>query len=260
MSFVNRSGGEQKRETRAAAGAPPEDDFDPADPDVVKVHYDVAGWTWDQRAELTEALAEIGLPHGWDGDELVVPESAEAAADRLFSELEEQIGPFAVPLDEAEAATEFLLDEWPDGDLDVLRSALVDAEIPHRWEGNRIFVAADAEEIVDDLLDAIERGDIASYDEGDGEGPPDGVLGSLYAIGDRLARDPDASHTRRQLLDLAPQLDARRPPFGMAVRAWATVVAAVEALVEEFTADDGPDPSEVIGHAQELRTVTRPYV
>lgn len=260
MSFVNRSGGEQKRQTRAAAGAPPEEDFDPADPDVVKVHYDVAGWTWDQRAELTEALAEIGLPHGWDGDELVVPEAAEAAADRLFAELEQQIGPFAIPLDYDEAATEFLLDEWPAGDLDVLRSALVDAEIPHRWEGTRIFVASDAEEIVDDLLDAIERGDIASFDDSDGDGPPDGVLGTLYAIGDRLARDPDASVTRRQLLDLAPVLDPRRPPFGMAVRAWATVTAAVEALVQEFTADEGPDPSEVIGHAQQLRTVTRPYV
>lgn len=260
MSFVNRSGGEQKRQTRAAAGAGGFEDFDPADPDIEKVHYDVAGWTWDQRAELTEALAEIGLPHGWDGDELVVPEAVEAAADRLFDELEEQIGPFAVPLDGDEPATEFLLDEWAAGDLEVLRAALVDAEIPHRWDGARIFVASDAEEIVDDLLDAIERGDIASYDDTDGEGPPDGVLGTLYSIGDRLARDPDASAPRRQLLDLAPLLEPRRPPFGVAVRAWATVVASSQALVEQFTADDGPDPSDVIGHAQELRTVTRPYV
>lgn len=260
MSFVNRSGGEQKRQTQASSGAPPVDDFDPADPDVVKVHYDVSGWTWDQRAELTEVLAEVGLPHGWDGDELVVPESAEADADGLFDQLEQLIGPFAIPLDDDEPATEFLLDEWATSDLDTLRAALVDAEIPHRWEDARIFVASDADEIVDDLLDAIERGDIASFDESDGDGPPDGVLGTLYAIGDRLARDPDASAPRRQLLDLAPVLDARRPPFGVAVRAWATVVAATDALVEEFTADDGFDAGEVVEQAEQLRTVTRPYV
>lgn len=258
MSFVSRSGGEQKRQTQSASGAPPADDFDPADPDVVKVHYDLTGWTIDQRAELAEAFVEAGIPHGWDGEELVVPEAAEDAADAMFGELEEQIGPFAVALADDEPATEFLLDEWPAGDLDLLRTALVDAEIPHRWDGVRIFVATDAEEMVDDLLDAIERGDLASYDESADDGPPDGALGRLYTIADRLARDPTESGARRELFRLAPQLDARSAPFGLAVRPWASIVAATEALVDDF--ETQADDSDVIGHAQELRTITRPYV
>lgn len=257
MSFVSRSGGERRVETQSASGAPPADDFDPADPDVVKVHYDVTGWTLDQRTELAQTLAESGLPHGWDGDELVVPEAAEDAADVLFAELEDRLGPFAVVLDADEPATEFLLDEWPAADLDVLRAALADAEIPHRWEGVRIFVATDAEDVVDDLLDAIERGDIASFDDADG-GAPDGVLGRLFSIADRLARDANDVRARRQLRELAPQLDPRVPPFGLAVRTWSDVVAATAALATD--ASEGAEDDELTAHAAELRTITRPYV
>ena len=60
-------------------------DWNPNDPDTVKVHYDVSAWTIDQRAELSEALAEDEITHVWDGDELVVPEEVEAQADELFS-------------------------------------------------------------------------------------------------------------------------------------------------------------------------------
>ncbi len=258
MSFVNRSGGEQKRQTQSASGAPPADDFDPGDPDVVKVHYDVSGWTIDQRAELAEAMVDAAVPHGWDGEELVVPEAAEDAADAVFARLEDLLGPFAVVLADDEPATEFLLDEWPPADLELLRRALVDAEIPHRWDGPRIYVATDAEEIVDDLLDAIERGDVASYDDNADDGPPDGALGRLYTIADRLARDPSESGARRDLFGLVPQLDPRTPPFGLAVRPWASIVAGGQALVDDFEAE--ADDSDVIGHAQELRTITRPYV
>lgn len=260
MSFVNRSGGEQKRETQAASGAPPVD-WDPTDPDAVKVHYDVGAWTFDQRAELAEAFAEAELPHAWEGDELVVPEAAEGAADALFAELDEQLGPFPVTLAEGEPSTEFGLDEWPATDREILRTALVEAEIPHRWDGTSILVATEAEDVVDDLLDAIERGDIASYDEGD-DGAPDGALGRLYSIGDRLARDPSESGARFELFELFPQLDARRPPFGLAVRSWAGIVAAARALVDDFGGETGSNDvdSDVIGHAQELRTTTRPYV
>ena len=69
MPFVNR-GDDDDDEAMAAAGAPPayDIDFDPRDPDQVKVHYDVTGWTFEQRAELAETLAERGVPHVWEGD------------------------------------------------------------------------------------------------------------------------------------------------------------------------------------------------
>ena len=69
-------------------------DWNPNDPDTIKVHYDVASWTIDQRAELAEALAEADIAHIWDGDEVVVPEELEAEVDELFARLEELLGPF----------------------------------------------------------------------------------------------------------------------------------------------------------------------
>lgn len=257
VPFVSRSGeDDEEQSSTEAAGAPPFD-WDPDDPDVVKVHYDVSAWTFEQRAELTEAFAEAGHPHAWDGDELIVPEQIEAAADALFEELEQQLGPFPVVLVADQPATEFGLDEWPEADLEVLRASLVEAEIPHRWDGTTVFVATDAEEDVDDLLDAIERGDIATFD--DAGGPPDDALSRLFAIGDRLARDPTDGTTRGDLLELVPLLDPRQPPFGLAVRSWHKVVEAAGALEADFSADDH-DPSDVIGHAQELRAIVRPFV
>ncbi len=62
---------------------------------------------------------------------------------------------------------------WTSGrvkDLETLKESLIEAEIPHLWQGRTLLVAQDAEDIVDDLLDAIEAGDVALLDE-DAEAP-----------------------------------------------------------------------------------------
>jgi hypothetical protein len=257
VSFVNREGEDEGElvERSVGAGAPPFE-WDPDDPETVNVHYDLTAWNLDQRAELAEALAEGGFDHRWDGDELVVPEALEGAIDAMFAELEADLGPFPVVLGADEHGTEFGLDEWPDADRELLSTALVEAQIPHRWEGTTVIVAADAEHEVDDLLDAIERGDIASFD--DAGGPPEGVIGTLFSIADRLARDPLDSGARHELLELAPLLHERQPPFGLAVREWGTMVRRTRDLVAEFEGD-AFDESDVIGLAQELRSAVRPY-
>ncbi len=61
VAFVNKQGGDEQRNERADSGQPI--DFDPNDPDEVKVHYDLEAWNFDQRAELSEALAAAELPH-----------------------------------------------------------------------------------------------------------------------------------------------------------------------------------------------------
>ena len=137
MAFVNKQGGEQQQD-KAAAGQPI--DFDPDDASIVKVHYDMSAWSFDHRAELAEALADAEIPHYWDDDELVVPEVVEEAADAMFERLEAELGPFPVGLGD-EASVEYGLDEWSDTDRSTLTEALVDAEIPHRWEGTAILVA-----------------------------------------------------------------------------------------------------------------------
>jgi hypothetical protein len=260
MPIVSRGDDEDENESTAAAGAPPtyEIDFDPNDPDQVKVHYNLTGWTFEQRAELAETLAERGVPHVWESDELVVPEQIETDVDQLFDELEREIGPFPVPLldDDESGVTEFQLDEWPQADIDVLQQSLIEAEIPHRWAGRTLLVAGDAENVVDDLLDAIEAGETASLDEG--TEAPDGALNDLYISADRLARDARDGTARGTLLALAPTLTPTAPPFGLAGRAWDVIVARARALNDVL--ESGADDDAVTAAASELRTVCRPYV
>ena len=137
-------------------------DWDPNDPDTVKVHYDVSAWTLEQRAELSAALAEEEIAHTWSDDELVVPELLEARTDGLFERLDEELGPFPIALAEDEPGVEYGLDEWPDDDRTTLTAALVESGVAHRWEGMTIIVAAEAESAVDELLDGIEAGTVVA--------------------------------------------------------------------------------------------------
>jgi hypothetical protein len=262
MGIVDRSGEPLKPERAASAsGFDADFDFDPADPDTVVVQYDLAGWTPVQLGELGSQMAEASVPHQWEGTELLVPEIAEGFMDDLFDRLEPVIGPFAVYLDPEEPSTEFRLEDWSTADLALVRAALIESEIPHRWEGISVYVDPEFQDEVDDLLDAIEDGDIASIDESadDSSEPPEGVLGRLYSIGDRLSRDAADSVARTDLFVLAGVLDPQQPPFGMPQRSWSKVVEAARGLAGAF-ADAEFDSSEVSDLGEELRTITRPFV
>ena len=118
-----------------------------------------------------------------------------------------------------EPFTTFNLDEWSLADRNTLSDSLIEAEIPHRWKDTTVLVAADAEHAVDDLLDAIEAGELLAT--GDGVEPPDGAFGTMFVAADKLAKDPiddepgPASRSRPSRSTLA------HPPYGSAPRAWA---------------------------------------
>ena len=233
-------------------------EFRPDDPDTVVVHYDLGVWDVDQRSALAEALATAGIEHAWNGDELLVPEHVEEQTDAVFERLEAEIGPFPELLSPDEDGTEFQLDEWSAAERSSLSSALVDAQIPHRWEGTSVVVAADAEQVVDELLDAIEAGDVANLDA-DADAAPDGILSVVFSIADRLARDVNASGARMELFDLVPQIRSAGAPFGITARVWDTVLGHAEELCATFTADDF-DPADVTTAAGNLRDTCRPWV
>jgi hypothetical protein len=264
VAFVNKQSGDEAQQDRAASGQPL--DFDPNDPDVVKVHYDVTVWNFEQRAELSEALAEAELPHVWDGDEIVVPEDVEGDVDALFDELDKVLGPFPIALEDGAESTEFGLDEWSDADRAVLTEALVASEVPHRWDGTTVVVAADAEHAVDDLLDAIEAGELLGDGGDDRAAPPEGALSTMFLAADRLAKDPMDAGARSDMLGLAPHVDPKIPPYGMAHRPWANAVGGLDVivgLIDRDAATGSPGDtaeSDIIGAAQELRSLLRPYV
>jgi hypothetical protein len=233
-------------------------DWNPNDPDTVKVHYDVSAWTIDQRAELTEALAEADIAHVWEGDEVVVPEELEADVDELFERLEELLGPFPVPLGEDDRGVEYELDEWSPADRQALTQALIEGEIPHRWEGTTVVVATDAEQTVDELLDAIEQGTLVLTGTGS-DGPPEGTLSALFTSADRLARNPEDGKGSDDIRALAGELDPARPPYGGSVNTWARIVESAVTLAGLVDEPELPS-SDIIGTAQELRSLVRQYV
>jgi hypothetical protein len=232
-------------------------DWNPDDPDTVKVHYDVSGWSIDQRAELSEALATDEVAHVWEGDEVVVPEELEDDVDELFARLEQALGPFAVVLGADEEAVEYGLDEWPPVDRQTLTQALIEAEIPHRWRDTTVYVSADAEEEVDALLDAIEQGTLVLAGA-DGATAPEGALSTLFTSSDRLAKDPEDHGAGDELRDLIGELEPSAPPYGVSAATWSKALGAAEDLVELLDTD--ASASDVIGGAQELRGLVRQYV
>jgi hypothetical protein len=267
VAFVSRGGGAEQQNETAGIGETVE--FDPNDPDIVKVHYNVDVWTLDQRAELAEAMAQALVPHAWDDSELIVPEVHEDSVDAIFERLEEEIGPFPIVLETDAESTEFNLDEWTDADRTVLSEALVESEVPHRWEGHAVVVAVEAEDAVDDLLDAIEGGELMNADQSGDNEPPEGSLSTIFLAADKLAKDPLDAKSRKQLIELSQLIDKRHPPYALAQRTWAGAVAGVDRIVERVMADaegakagkdEEADGSDIIGLAQELRSLLRPYV
>lgn len=58
-----------------------------ADEEPVLV-YEMEGWEPEERSALDRLLDAEGVPHRWEGDELVVPEGSEAQVDDLMDEIE----------------------------------------------------------------------------------------------------------------------------------------------------------------------------
>lgn len=233
-------------------------EWNPNDPDTVKVHYDVSGWTLDQRAELSESLAEADLAHIWEGDELVVPEELEADTDALFAELEAALGPFPVGLDAADRGVEYGLDEWPGADRQALTAALIEEQIPHRWDGSTAIVGSDHEARVDELLDAIEEGTLTLAGADAAGGPPEGVLERMFGISDRLAKEPDGQ-LGAELIELNDTLDVSNPPYGVPASTWSRILKAATRLGALYDGVD-PEPSDVIEAAQTLRSSVRELI
>jgi peptide subunit release factor RF-3 len=88
----------------------------------------------------------------------------------------------------------------------------------------------------------------------------------MFLAADRLAKDPMDAGARTDLIELAPHVDAKLPPYGMAHRPWAGAIGGVDVLVELINADAATGSpgdtaeSDIIGAAQDLRSLLRPHV
>jgi hypothetical protein len=258
------------------------DDWNPNDPDATQVHYDLAMWSFDQQAELASDLAEAEIPHSWDGTELVVPESAESAADAVITATEERLGitydedgaalqaggdddvplPAVVPLADLDATTEYDLADWPEPDRDALTRALTRQGHPFRWEEQVLLVRTADESLVESLLDLVEAGETEmDMDAGDDDDPlPFETLTTFFLAGERLKKHPLDADGLEELLAAIDVAEPTKPPFGVEPRLWFRTCELADELAGALVDDDVPDEETAQIVAEQLHDLLRPYI
>lgn len=249
------------------------DDWNPNDPEATRVHYDLAEWSFEQMAELAAALADAVVPHAWDGNELIVPESAELATDDIVAQVEMRLGMStvaevvaprqAVPLADDADSTEYDLAEWEQGERDLVTSHLVARGLPFRWEDDVLLVGTADEELVDAILDDVENDEgVEMPDEGADEADqlPFETLTTFFLAGDRLQRNPLDADGLEQLLSATDVADPARPPYGVDKRLWQRMCELADDLAAALVDGDEPDVVETQAVAAELHDLLRPYV
>ena len=208
------------------------DDWNLADPDLARVVYDLSGWSFDHQAELAAQLAEAGVPHEWEGTDLVVPEAFEASADSVIASVEQQFGietgatgdveevgqsmvdaPVHLPLEPGRLVTEYDMSDWEVPEREAVTRVLLRQERPFAWEGEVLIVHADDEDVVDSVLDMVEAaipdGVFPDGDSDDEARLPFETLTTFFLMGDRLRRDPLDADGLEQLLDALDVADRK---------------------------------------------------
>lgn len=142
------------------------DDWDPRDPESPTTRFDLTDWTVDDRAEVTAALAEAEIAHSWDGDELLVAQDNEDAAERILDEIESTFDDDDEDDDGGDDnVTEYELDDWTEGERAKLSEMLDTLDIGYRWEGPILVVPIGVEDVVDSCLDSIDGRGVEMTDD-----------------------------------------------------------------------------------------------
>lgn len=253
------------------------DEWNPNDPDATRVHYDLAKWSFEQMAELAAALADATIPHAWDGNELIVPESAEGETDDIVAQVEVRLGIAgdndieapqreAIALAEDAPSTEYDLAEWEPGERELVTSHLVARGLPFRWEEDVLLVRTEDEEAVDVILDDVENDegvdlpDVSDDGDDDADRLPFETLTTFFLAGDRLQRNPLDADGLEQLLAAIDVADPDRPPYGVDKRLWERTCELADDLAAALVDGDEPDEVETQAVAADLHDLLRPYV
>jgi hypothetical protein len=223
--------------------------------DGAAVEFDLADWSEIERQAITERLREAGIPHGWDGTSLQVAAVDEAPVENVLDIVEGEAGP---PLDSERDQVAYDLSEWDDDQIAVLAHELREADIAYAWDGDELYVYAEAEQAVDDLFDRVSHPHELPAEDDDGA-PSGELLGEVFVAADRLRRDGEDNQGTRALLDLREALDGSEAPYGLGKPEWTHLCERVDqlgALLEGETVDE----DAVVESARDLLTALRPYV
>ena len=238
-------------------------------PEDDQLVYELGGWTLEQRTEVAEVMANSGIPHAWEGEELFVHVAFEGAVDQLLEPIEGDSGDVVLAQSAEPPSgdlTEYDLGEWSVAARAVVADQLVAAGVSFGWEGSLLLVSVDDEEAVDDILDELEaNGDLDEADE-DAE-TPGAVLEMLFVAADRLRKKARDSQGAAELDSALALVVPKRPPFGIELRPWQAIVERAEELSgaaadEAENGEDDDEASIAVSQelAEELRDLLRPFI
>jgi hypothetical protein len=164
----------------------------------------------------------------------------------------------------SDAEMTYGLDEWPVADRAAVTGALVDDDVPYRWEPGIVLVVPDSvETLVDVILDDLEQSDDDPVGEGDvapdvdidpgadGGEEAQAAMADLFVVADRLHHAPWNPELNAELERLTDIVGAILPPYGMDASVWRHIHQLATAITLPADDDDsaasetaGPDPAE----------------
>lgn len=241
-----------------------EDDAEAADEGLTgdSIAYDLADWSEIERQAITERLREAGVPHGWEGTQLMIAAVDEGVVENVLDIVEGESDDEAPePLDPERDQVAYGVEELEDEELDALADALRAAGVAHAWGDEELYVYAEDEDAVDEVFEKVQHPDELQAEDDEtprGTASAD-LLGDVFVAADRLQHDGDDSEGTATLLDIALSIDDLDAPYGMGRRDWESVCAAVGRLADVLAANT-VDEEKVMETAREVRAVMRPFV
>jgi hypothetical protein len=163
-----------------------------------------------------------------------------------------------------EDEVDYDLGEWEVGERSAATTALLEVDIPYRWEQDLVLVVpAVAEDEVDLILDELEEveelGEEDAGDIVDGGAEAQEAMGDLFVAADRLQHDPLDDRMAADLLVAAGSVGVSAPPYGIERPVWRRIQELSATLAGDLE-QEAVDEDTVAADARALREYLRDLV
>jgi hypothetical protein len=169
--------------------------------------------------------------------------------------------PLMLAVGSAEDEVQYDLAEWEMAERISATTALLDVDIPYRWEPDLVLaVPAVAEAEVDRLLDALEEVEDLEHDEDvlDGGEEAQAAMTELFVAADRLQHTPADDDLVAEVMVAAATVQASLPPYGIERPVWRRIQGLAAAVVTDL--EETADDDTVAADARALREYLRDLV
>ncbi len=171
--------------------------------------------------------------------------------------------------DEEEVQYDLL--EWEMAERCAATTALLEADIPYRWEADLVLVVPTvAEQEVDRLLDELDDLEDTDEDDLEAEGEDDEVdtadggeeaqtaMGDLFVAADRLQHEPADPRMAADAMGAATTVASCEPPYGIERPVWKQIQGLATQLATSL--EEAADEDTVADDARALREYLRDLV